>query len=63
MNNRTTTTQYFIFGTGPLGFAVMDALVEGQKSNIVLVNRSGQRTEPLPEGFRLCAGTLRTPRR
>ena len=61
MNNRTTTTQYVIFGTGPLGFAAMDALVEGQKSNIVLVNRSGQRTEPLPEGVQIVRGDATDP--
>lgn len=45
-----------IFGTGPLGLSVMDALVERGYSRITLVNRSGQAPETLPTGVRVVAG-------
>ncbi len=46
---------HVIFGTGPVGMAVMDALVE-QGVPVRLVNRSGQTAEPLPAGVELICG-------
>jgi nucleoside-diphosphate-sugar epimerase len=50
-----------IFGTGPLGLAVMDALIERGYQDITLVNRSGQVNEPLPDGVTVVAGDATNP--
>lgn len=48
---------HVIFGTGPVGMAIMDALQEkGYK--IRMVNRSGRTAEPLPDGVELIHGDL-----
>ena len=44
-----------IFGTGPLGLAVMDELVAHGRQ-VTLVNRSGQVEETLPAGVQIVAG-------
>lgn len=57
MNTQTT----IIFGTGPLGLSVMDALVERGYSKITLINRSGKAPETLPTGVKLIAGDATDP--
>lgn len=47
---------HVIFGTGPVGLAIMDALCAERQSNIRMVNRSGKTSEPLPEGVELVNG-------
>lgn len=47
--------QQIIFGTGPLGLAVMDELVAKGRA-VTLVNRSGRITETLPAGVKLVPG-------
>ncbi len=49
-----------IFGTGPLGLAVMDELVARGRS-VTLVNRSGRVSEALPAGAAVQAGDARDP--
>lgn len=49
-----------IFGTGPLGLAVMDELLARERQ-VVLVNRSGTLDEALPAGVILRAGDARDP--
>lgn len=49
-----------IFGTGPLGLAVMDELVSRGRS-VVLVNRSGRVAEQLPADVTVLAGDARDP--
>ncbi len=49
-----------IFGTGPLGLAVMDELISRGRS-VTLVNRSGRVDEPLPAGVTIQAGDARDP--
>lgn len=44
-----------VFGSGPLGLAVMDALVDRGRQ-ITLVNRSGNVYETLPPGVELVKG-------
>ncbi len=44
-----------IFGTGPLGLAVMDELVQRGRE-VTLVNRSGKAPETLPAGVTIVAG-------
>lgn len=43
---------HVIFGTGPLGLAVMDVLV-AQGQTVTLVNRSGRIAEAVPDGVRV----------
>ena len=50
-----------IFGTGPLGLAVMDELA-AQRQTVVLVNRSGRLDEALPAGVSLRAADASDPR-
>ena len=50
------THKTIIFGTGPLGLSVMDALVERGYTNITLINRSGKAPETLPCGVRILSG-------
>ncbi|MEZ4767970.1 MAG: NAD-dependent epimerase/dehydratase family protein [Caldilineales bacterium] len=50
-----------ILGTGPLGLAVMDALVTRGYTNITLVNRRGAVDEPLPASVRVMAGDVTDP--
>ena len=57
MNTQTT----IIFGTGPLGLSVMDALIERGYGRITLVNRSGKASETLPAGVRIVAGDATDP--
>lgn len=47
--------KHVIFGTGPLGLAVMQALLKRGK-NVVLVNRSGRRTADIPAHVEIVAG-------
>ncbi|MEL6403490.1 MAG: NAD-dependent epimerase/dehydratase family protein [Chloroflexota bacterium] len=47
---------HVIFGTGPVGLAIMDELYKQQEVAIRLVNRSGKVSEPLPEGVELVNG-------
>ncbi len=46
-----------IFGTGPVGMAIMDELVK-QGVPVRMVNRSGKTTEPLPTGVELINGDV-----
>lgn len=50
-----------IFGTGPLGLSVMDALVERGYTHITLINRSGKAPEDLPAGISVVAGDATNP--
>ncbi|MEM7345498.1 MAG: NAD-dependent epimerase/dehydratase family protein [Chloroflexota bacterium] len=52
-----TNKYHVIFGTGPVGMAIMDALYKKGYS-IKMVNRSGKTTEPLPDGVELIRGDL-----
>jgi len=49
------SNQNVIFGTGPLGLAVMDALVSRGK-NVTMVNRKGQVNETLPQSVKVISG-------
>lgn len=49
-----------VFGTGPLGLAVMDALVDRGRQ-ITLVNRSTTIHETLPPGVELAQGVATQP--
>lgn len=49
-----------VFGTGPLGLAVMDALVDRGRQ-ITLVNRSATIRETLPPGVELVQGDATQP--
>lgn len=49
-----------IFGTGPLGLAVMDELVM-QGKQVTLVNRRGTAPETLPDGVQIMAGDATNP--
>lgn len=46
---------HVIFGTGPVGMAVMDEL-QARDVRVRMVNRSGKTSEPLPEGVELVSG-------
>lgn len=46
-----------IFGTGPVGMAVMDELHRNGRA-VRMVNRSGKTSEPLPSGVELIAGDV-----
>jgi nucleoside-diphosphate-sugar epimerase len=46
---------HVIFGTGPVGMAIMDELVR-QELPVRMVNRSGKTAEPLPAGVELVNG-------
>ncbi|NJN53983.1 MAG: NAD-dependent epimerase/dehydratase family protein [Anaerolineae bacterium] len=48
--------QAIIFGSGPLGLSVMDALVERGGSQITIINRRGAVNESLPAGIQVKAG-------
>jgi len=48
---------HVIFGTGPVGMAVMDELVR-QGATVRMVNRSGKTGEPLPPGVELVNGDV-----
>lgn len=50
-----------IFGAGPLGLSVMDALVRRGYTNITVVNRRGAVGEALPEGVRVVKGDATDP--
>lgn len=54
-----TNQQHVIFGTGPVGMAILDELCQKSYS-VRMVNRSGQTSEPLPEGVELISGDLST---
>jgi nucleoside-diphosphate-sugar epimerase len=49
------STQHVIFGTGPVGMAIMDELCQ-QGHHVRMVNRSGRTIEPLPESVELVTG-------
>lgn len=51
---------HVIFGTGPVGMAVMDEL-HARGYSIRMVNRSGTTEEPLPEGVDLVSGDASNP--
>ncbi|HRQ40389.1 MAG TPA: NAD-dependent epimerase/dehydratase family protein [Chloroflexota bacterium] len=59
MDNRET--RYIIFGSGPLGLSVMDALIEYERNCITIVNRRGVADEPLPAGVQVIAGDATRP--
>ncbi|MEZ4622286.1 MAG: NAD-dependent epimerase/dehydratase family protein [Caldilineaceae bacterium] len=48
---------HVIFGTGPVGMAIMDELVR-QELPVRMVNRSGKTDEPLPAGVELINGDV-----
>lgn len=54
------TDKNVIFGTGPLGLAVMDELV-ARKRQVTLVNRSGSVQETLPQGVTVVKGDATNP--
>lgn len=49
------SNRHVIFGTGPVGMAVMDEL-RAKDVRIRMVNRSGKTSEPLPDGVELVNG-------
>ena len=49
-----------VFGTGPLGLAVMDILV-ARGRQVTLVNRAGRVGETLPEEVRVVQGDATDP--
>lgn len=51
---------YVVFGTGPLGLAVMDELVARGRT-VRLVNRRGQIDEPLPNGVEVVQADATDP--
>lgn len=55
------TNLHVIFGTGPVGMAILDALRAEGRTNIRLVNRSGRTSEPLPDGVELANGDAADP--
>lgn len=59
--NKHTSNLHVIFGTGPVGMAVMDALCREGGYRIRMVNRSGRTTEPLPAGVELVSGDASDP--
>ena len=56
MDHKKLSAKYVIFGTGPLGMSVMDALLERDETNITLVNRHGDQPETLPPGVKIASG-------
>lgn len=52
-----SSTLSLIFGTGPVGMAVMDELTRTGQA-VRMVNRSGRTSDPLPAGVELLAGDL-----
>lgn len=48
---------HVIFGTGPVGMAIMNELVR-QEATVRMVNRSGKTDEPLPAGVELINGNV-----
>ncbi len=56
-----TSSKIIIFGTGPLGLSVMDALVERGYTSITLINRSGKAPETLPRGVAVSSGDATHP--
>lgn len=56
-----TNSLHVIFGTGPVGMGVMETLHARGYSNIVMVNRSGKTSEPLPSGVKLVSGDAKNP--
>lgn len=51
---------HVIFGTGPVGMAIMDELV-AKAIPVRMVNRSGKTAEPLPAGVELLSGDVADP--
>lgn len=51
-----TQQTHVIFGTGPVGMSILDALRVRGDVNIRMVNRSGRTSEPLPAGVELTHG-------
>lgn len=51
---------HVIFGTGPVGMAIMDELVQ-QGATVRMVNRSGKTEEPIPVGVELINGDVADP--
>ena len=60
-NSSKTTEKHVIFGTGPLGLSVMDALVANGYTGITLANRSGKVGESLPAGVTVVQGDVTKP--
>lgn len=50
-----------IFGAGPLGLSVMDALTARGYTNITIVNRRGEVEETLPAGVTMVKGDVTSP--
>ncbi len=61
MTNPTNNNLHVIFGTGPVGMAIMDALCTEGITNIRMVNRSGRTAEPLPQNVELVSGDASDP--
>ena len=60
-NSNKKTKKHVIFGTGPLGLSIMDALVVNGSTDITLVNRSGKVGESLPAGVTVVQGDVTKP--
>jgi len=60
-NESIKTEKHVIFGAGPLGLSVMDALVVNGYTDITLVNRSGKVGESLPSGVTVAQGDVTNP--
>ncbi len=61
MDQKNLPPKFVIFGTGPLGMSVMDALLERDETNITLVNRSGTLSETLPPNVEIVSGDATDP--
>lgn len=59
MDNKET--RYIIFGSGPLGLSVMDALLDQDRYGVTVVNRRGVVDEALPPGIQVVAGDVTNP--
>ncbi|MBE7528121.1 MAG: NAD-dependent epimerase/dehydratase family protein [Ardenticatenaceae bacterium] len=59
MNHQETQT--IIFGSGPLGLSVMDALIERGRQRIIIVSRRGVVNELLPAGVQVIAADATNP--
>ena len=57
----SSSERHVIFGTGPVGLSIMDALIGKGRHNIVLVNRSGRRPADAPDTVEVVAGDATNP--
>ena len=60
-NSNKKTKKHVIFGAGPLGLSIMDALVANGYTGITLANRSGMAGESLPAGVTIVQGDVTKP--